>query len=574
MLFCEDNRLSTFDDINVDNCNTLDRVDCMNNLITNINTNTIPTLIELNCSNNYLANNQLIINPGLQKLICNNNQITHLAPHSASLSHLECRNNNLVSLDVSNSPNLLHLDCNNNNLTSLELSNNDKLQQLYCENNELTALDISHNKNLQELYCDNNELTALNVSNATKLKELICKNNLLTTLDVNDCSNLTTLDCSNNLLTSITNIHNKSKLEELNCDNNQLTTLDVSNCIELKELSCVNNLLTHLDVTNCKSIVHIDCRYNRLNSLDISSVGVYLHALRCSYNQMFFSGIPPTIPFPWEYEYWPQNTIESGKIDYETGIDLSKEYLVNGNLTQFSWFDITHEEEQPIELPNEYGFFSLTEEHIGKRLRCKMTNATFPWLTGNNILVYEVTIKQFCEAVNNLEAEKHPDSSILLTWSKPESNFTVAGYSVYRNEQLLNNELLAICSFLDENLPDGNYDYYVETHYTNGCISEKSNIVTVTLGVGIESITNYQLPIMVYPNPTTGQLTIDASTGSVTNWTLSEVEVFDVYGRNLLSLMSPMSQETTLNISHLPNGFYFLKITTEKGVITKKVIKN
>jgi len=511
MLFCEHNRLSTFDDINVDNCNALNRIDCMDNLFTNINMNTIPTLTELNCSNNYLANNQLILNHGLQKLICNNNQITHLAPHSASLVHLECRNNNLVSLDVSTSPNLLHLDCKNNNLTSLELSNNNKLQQLYCENNQLTSLDISHNKNLQELYCDNNELITLDVSNATKLKELSCKNNQLTTLDVTDCHALTHLDCSNNLLTSITNIHNKSRLEELNCDNNQLTTLDVSNCIKLVDLSCVNNLLTHLDVTNCKSIVHLNCRHNRLNALNISSVGVYLHALDCSYNQMFFSGIPPTIPFPWEYVYWPQNTIEGGKIHYETGIDLSKEYLVEGNLTQFWWFDITEGYEQPIELPNEYGFFSLTEEHIGKRLRCKMLNATFPALSGNNILTYEVNI------IDEVGIKEHAE-----------------------------------------------------------CRMQK---------------------VVVYPNPTTGGLTIEWTSGQVDKWT--SVEVFDVFGRRIeiphcvrndgsnkakhdvipnrhfttFSVNSRNEESHAINITHLPNGVYFIKITTEKGIINKKVIK-
>ncbi|MDR0207190.1 MAG: leucine-rich repeat domain-containing protein [Bacteroidales bacterium] len=585
-LWFEKNLLTT---LNVNNCTELNWVDCKNNQFIILDVGNIPALSHLECSSNFLSsinlnassalsyleiNNNLLTtidisnNSLLSELHINNNQITHLAPHSESLAHLECRNNNLVSLDVNNSPNLLHLDCRNNNLNSIELSNNSKLQQLYCENNELTSLDISNSKNLQELYCDNNELTALNVSNATKLEELLCKNNQLTTLDVTDCHALTHLDCRNNSLASISNIHNKNNLKKLICDNNQLTTLDVSNCTKLEELSCVNNQLTSLDVAKCKSIVHIDCRDNRLNSLDISSVGgtYLLHALWCSYNQMFFSGIPPTIPYPWEYVYWPQNTIEGGKIDYDTGIDLSKEYLVEGNYTHFSWFDITNEEEQPIELPNDYGFFSLTEEHIGKRLRCKMHNATFPWLTGNNILVYEVTIKQFCEAVNNLEAEKHPYNSILLTWSKPESNFTVAGYSVYRNEQLLNNELSSICSSLDENLPDGNYDYYVETHYTNGCISEKSNIVTVTVGVGIESIKNYELRITVYPNPTTGQLKIDNG-----QLTIEKVEIYDIYGRKVLE--PPLTVLRSYDLTVLHHGIYFIKITTEKGTITKKMIK-
>ena len=308
-----------------------------------------------------------------------------------------------------------------------------------------------------------------------------------------------------------------------------------------------------------------------------------LHVLWCSNNQFYFSGLPPKVPaFPHEYYYWPQNTIEGGRIYYDNGIDLSSEYFVEGYFTQFSWFDITNGNEQPIELNNEYGFFPLTEDFINKRLRCKMTNAAFPYLTGNNILVYEVTIKQFCEAIDNLEAEKQQNNAILLTWRKPESTLTVEGYSVYRNNQLLNNELLTVTSYFDENLPDGKYEYYVETHYTNGCISEESNIVTVTVGVGVKPITNYELRITVYPNPTTGQLSIVNCQLSIHN-----VEVFDIYGRKVggkfpsvipNAVRNPeqnvlQADGVVIDLTVLHPGIYFIKITTEKGIVTKKIIK-
>jgi len=55
---------------------------------------------------------------------------------------------------------------------------------------------------------------------------------------------------------------------------------------------------------------------------------------------------------------------------------------------------------------------------------------------------------------------------------------------------------------------------------------------------------------------------------------IKSVEVFDVYGRRLLtSLVSLMSFETTINIAHLPAGIYFVKISTEAGVAMRKVVK-
>ena len=54
---------------------------------------------------------------------------------------------------------------------------------------------------------------------------------------------------------------------------------------------------------------------------------------------------------------------------------------------------------------------------------------------------------------------------------------------------------------------------------------------------------------------------------------ITNVEVFDVYGRKLLSPASPISPETTIDISHLPAGVYFVKINTEAGQVVRKVVK-
>jgi len=93
--------------------------------------------------------------------------------------------------------------------------------------------------------------------------------------------------------------------------------------------------------------------------------------------------------------------------------------------------------------------------------------------------------------------------------------------------------------------------------------------------VGIETITNDELRITVYPNPTTGQLTIDNG-----QLTIDNVEVYDIYGKKtsysltLLPSYSLLTDEVVINISHLPNGIYFIKIQTDKGLINKKVIKH
>jgi hypothetical protein len=75
---------------------------------------------------------------------------------------------------------------------------------------------------------------------------------------------------------------------------------------------------------------------------------------------------------------------------------------------------------------------------------------------------------------------------------------------------------------------------------------------------------------LVYPNPTTGELTVCGE-----RYAVCGIEVFDVYGRNVsYNHHIITSSHHLINISALSAGVYFLKIDTEKGTITKKIIKD
>jgi len=88
--------------------------------------------------------------------------------------------------------------------------------------------------------------------------------------------------------------------------------------------------------------------------------------------------------------------------------------------------------------------------------------------------------------------------------------------------------------------------------------------------------------IVVYPNPTSGELRVTSY--ELQDGTLSKVEVFDVMGRVVETrLIASLQDGTTfmlgvasslrLDISHLENGIYFIRITTETGTTTTKIIK-
>ncbi|MCL2041741.1 MAG: T9SS type A sorting domain-containing protein [Bacteroidales bacterium] len=87
--------------------------------------------------------------------------------------------------------------------------------------------------------------------------------------------------------------------------------------------------------------------------------------------------------------------------------------------------------------------------------------------------------------------------------------------------------------------------------------------------MGIVSPSRPEERVRVYPNPTRGVITI-----CDVRCAICDVEVFDVMGR----LTSPNPSKggglgaMTMDISYLPAGVYFVRITTDGGVVTRKVI--
>jgi len=74
--------------------------------------------------------------------------------------------------------------------------------------------------------------------------------------------------------------------------------------------------------------------------------------------------------------------------------------------------------------------------------------------------------------------------------------------------------------------------------------------------VGISKITNNNSSIIIYPNPTNGQLIIENGQLTVEN-----IEIYNVVGQKQKIIVNyPLSVVHSIDVSHLANGMYFLKI--------------
>lgn len=95
---------------------------------------------------------------------------------------------------------------------------------------------------------------------------------------------------------------------------------------------------------------------------------------------------------------------------------------------------------------------------------------------------------------------------------------------------------------------------------------------SVGFGVGLDE-TELDHEIVVFPNPTSGQVTIELS-GYVNG--SADLQIYDLMGRNVFNekmLATDNFAESHPDLSFLPNGQYIIKITSQDSVYTQEFIK-
>ena len=104
---------------------------------------------------------------------------------------------------------------------------------------------------------------------------------------------------------------------------------------------------------------------------------------------------------------------------------------------------------------------------------------------------------------------------------------------------------------------------FASSDHTNSNLHPKL-IITYTNPVGIEVAENSTVLLKIYPNPTSNQLTIN------TEIEILEIEIIDLTGK---IIMTTNGNSTTINVTDLTPGSYFIKVITEENTITKKFVK-
>ena len=76
--------------------------------------------------------------------------------------------------------------------------------------------------------------------------------------------------------------------------------------------------------------------------------------------------------------------------------------------------------------------------------------------------------------------------------------------------------------------------------------------------------------IRVYPNPAREHVMIDLD---AFNGNMQKIELVDAAGQQVINpVLSPSGKSVDLSLNNLSEGIYFVRIFTDKGIVTRKII--
>ena len=174
-----------------------------------------------------------------------------------------------------------------------------------------------------------------------------------------------------------------------------------------------------------------------------------------------------------------------------------------------------------------------------------------------------------CTAPTNFAGEYAYQDNVdgaLLSWN---CDYTPSKFKVYRSDDGVEyTEIASIDGSLNEYFDAVgavNDYYYKVTAFSSACESDPALTVDNTdyVVVSVLSVPENSVNARVYPNPTTGNLRIEAEA-------LNYVAVFNLVGQKVYEEMVS-GNECVINMNEFGTGIYMVKIQTATGFTTQKV---
>jgi len=300
----------------------------------------------------------------------------------------------------------------------------------------------------------------------------------------------------------------------------------IESFINILELGIGENNISNMDLSQNTSLEYLAANHNQFVSIDISN-NINLEIFQCYNNQLTSIDVTQNL-----------NLLE---IDCDfnliSEIDISNNLILEGLYSSPNLI-------QTIDLTNNQGL---------KYLNVSSNNLFNIDVSQNLQLVY-----LNCEE-NRISELDVSNNTNLETLHSEDNQLTSLNIKNGYNENLT-----VMCSTGNPELSCievDDVDYANQSSWDIDPWAEYSEVCTL----GIED-TELSSNFNIYPNPVNDHLTLDnTSTSQITS-----IKVYDATGRLVLDEEGNTKQ---LDMSSLNSGLLFIKIETDEGVLTKKIIK-
>lgn len=587
VLNCSNNLLTTLD---LTGYPQLRNLTCNNNQLTHLDLNNCDNIEIVWCANNLLTSISLKESTPLQKLYCPNNFIANLSlSQCVTLEELSCDNNQLTQVDVSGCVNLTALTCIFNQLTDLKITGCSALRILQCGYNQLIDLDLSTNTNLHILNCQDNQLINLDVSTNENLGVIFCEYNRLTNIDLSRCSSLSTLWCSYNELTTL-DISVNTSLQILACHYNKLDTIIFGNNLALVGFSCEYNRI------KLSGLYHISEALRTHSTLSLGTqilspqVGMVGDDFDYS-SQRIFNGINTVFQVETNGSSAPANTytITNGSITFHQNgnyrLNMTNDAIVSDSTcpamvscdfyigTTLTNLAVSPGTLNPDFSPTVFNYTVDVDSNVASIALTVTSSDPNATITGGGTHQVNFGSNTFVVSVNSPGGAtvnytvtvnrafstdaKLADLGVSVGVLTPTFNSSTYDYTVNVPTSVNSiilfaspNDPFATVSGAGEMSLVASTTIFTITVTATDNVTTQDYTVTVNRSNNISEITDKEMGITIYPNPTSSVFNI-----KIANEITPEVKLYDLHGRLLQYLRS-----TEVDMSSYPAGIYFLQI--------------
>ncbi|MBP6430039.1 MAG: T9SS type A sorting domain-containing protein, partial [Bacteroidales bacterium] len=137
------------------------------------------------------------------------------------------------------------------------------------------------------------------------------------------------------------------------------------------------------------------------------------------------------------------------------------------------------------------------------------------------------------------------------------------------NAQWAQIEVGAVSTFSQILETEGTYQYRVRVR-NGACPSKTTDAVSILVkNIGLNDIDKDLINFNVYPNPTSGEFTLDINTESAKT---VEMQIVNLLGKTVY-VKSDINSKTKINVSSLENGAYILVLRDGSKIVGRKLIQ-